>query len=1280
MKRRRILSLTLAFCLLLALAPAALAEGETNVAQVGEVQYPTLAAAISALRDAEDKRVTLLADLTDTGPVSLPAGATLDGGGHTLTGASSVYISAQGGTVQNVNFQNIHNAGGTQSAVYAESLTGAATVTGCSFDSCDWDTIQITPKAGASISITGNTFRTTADISPKRYIHVETAKDTKPGELAQPAYEVDFAITVQGNRFYDGAKLKGANIEVYYPKLNSEKVKLSGNYMAQRASVCVMTRWQVYAPEFALPLADEGLQNEIYPAVTQFTNSLHLFHETVQQTIEAGVTSLVLEKDVDEDITIPAGKTITLSGNGHTVTGTIVNEGTLQIMEGGPYDLSQITNQGTVTLFGGTYTTEPNPDWVAPGCAVTETEGVYTVSPMNDAAAAAAGCVARNKNKEGAEGVKYYKTLAEGFVENSAMYLIADVNEDVRREGNINVYANGYTYTGSIDTSSAVFVPNGKANIRQVDCTTFNAGENMQNVPATINIEDGNVNEAKVAKNGQLTIHGGTFGKATVNGTGSMTVNDGTFRGDITVAATNGTLTVNGGTFTGMLRIAPKAKVEIRDGCFSGAFVRYGISAPIEPGSLVVSGGYFNSDLSDYVAEGYAVVPSDKAGYAYMVVKKGAEPPALVEPAVGATAVDMDRISTEDRDAVEAVAQSVTAESGVLAMAAKTAAQGVSAQEKADAEAALTAPDSGVTVADGTSLYVYSQVYLSVTPTAYDGDSKTVTLDIVPKSRVVASTADTAADIKVVGETDETPNAVVLPGSEKEVQGIVTIPITVALPNGFAAADETTYYVKHTQGSKLHHYYPLTITEAEGKQTAAFTNLHGFSAFALPVTLTPAASITAGGREAVYESLQAAVDAAREGQVVKVLREDTTGITSDTNRVTVENGTVNDITVDINGEEKQIAPGEQATFVAYTVTFDARGGSMEDPSAVRRHYGDTLAKPKDPTKAGADFGGWYKDEDCTQPWNFETDTVTGDLTLYAQWTPRSEPGTGGDSGWTPQRYTVSVSAVEHGTVAVTPKRAAKNDTVTITVTPDEGYELSDLTVTDRTGSVLKVTAGENGKYTFRMPGSKVEISVKFTETAEGVGTACGGGEDCPAYRFTDVDTGMWYHEGVDYAVAHGLMKGTSETTFDPQVTTSRGMIVTILYRLEGEPATAAPSFDDVAEGEYYTNAVAWAAENHIVNGYGDGSYGPNDPVTREQMAAILYRYAAYKGGDVTARGTLADYADAGQISPYAVDAMAWANAEGLVNGMSATTLAPTGNATRAQVATILTRFCENTAK
>ena len=179
--------------------------------------------------------------------------------------------------------------------------------------------------------------------------------------------------------------------------------------------------------------------------------------------------------------------------------------------------------------------------------------------------------------------------------------------------------------------------------------------------------------------------------------------------------------------------------------------------------------------------------------------------------------------------------------------------------------------------------------------------------------------------------------------------------------------------------------------------------------------------------------------------------------------------------------------------------------------------------------------------------------------------------------------------------------------------------------------------------------------------------------------FVDVTPTDWFYDAVQYVFEKGLMLGVSDTEFGPNLSTTRGMIVTILYRMEGEPEAAAAPFTDVEPGLWYSNAIGWGAANDIVNGYGDGRFGPNDQITREQMAAIFYRYAQYKGYDVTARADLSGYADADQISEYAVEAMQWAVGVKLVNGLTADTLVPKGQATRAQVATMLMRFDQEIA-
>lgn len=278
---------------------------------------------------------------------------------------------------------------------------------------------------------------------------------------------------------------------------------------------------------------------------------------------------------------------------------------------------------------------------------------------------------------------------------------------------------------------------------------------------------------------------------------------------------------------------------------------------------------------------------------------------------------------------------------------------------------------------------------------------------------------------------------------------------------------------------------------------------------------------------------------------------------------------------------------------------------------------------------------------------------------------------GGGGGGTTASYRVTVEPSENGTVKSSHNTASAGTTVTLTATPQDGYRLTGLTVTDGAGNNVTLSDKGDGKYTFVMPSRAVTVKASFAPITAG---------DLP---FIDVPAGAWYEDGVRYVYQNGLMAGTSATTFGPDVTTTRGMIATILWRLEGSPQVDyAMAFDDVAANSWYAEAIRWAASEGIVSGYGDGKFGPDDIITREQMAAMLYRYAQYKGYDVSVGEdtNILSYTDFEDLSEYAIPAMQWAVGAGIISGTSESTLGPRGNASRAQVAVILTRYCENVAK
>lgn len=261
-----------------------------------------------------------------------------------------------------------------------------------------------------------------------------------------------------------------------------------------------------------------------------------------------------------------------------------------------------------------------------------------------------------------------------------------------------------------------------------------------------------------------------------------------------------------------------------------------------------------------------------------------------------------------------------------------------------------------------------------------------------------------------------------------------------------------------------------------------------------------------------------------------------------------------------------------------------------------------------------------------------------------------------------------------GRVTITPNSATKGATITLTATPDTGYELVTLTATDSNGNELNLTDKGNGKYTFTMPDSKVTISASFrpvqsTEVTQEPQTPVVSWTN----PFTDVTADAWYYDAVKFVSENSLMNGLSSTVFAPDANLSRAQLAQILYNKEGKPAvSSASSFIDVAAGDWYTDAVTWAASQNIVGGYGDGQFGPNDNITREQLAVMLWRYA----GEPASISELS-FSDANQISNFALSAMRWAVEKGILNGKGNGILDPKGLATRAQVAQMFKNYLDN---
>ena len=395
------------------------------------------------------------------------------------------------------------------------------------------------------------------------------------------------------------------------------------------------------------------------------------------------------------------------------------------------------------------------------------------------------------------------------------------------------------------------------------------------------------------------------------------------------------------------------------------------------------------------------------------------------------------------------------------------------------------------------------------------------------------------------------------------------------------------------------------------------------------------------------------------------------------------------------------------TPAQYTLTFETNGGSKITPFPVTADTAVDLTKYV-PTREGYTFAGWYSDSKLTSA--VTSLKLTADATVYAKWLPAQYTltfETNGGSKITPLPVAADITvdltkyvptkegyafagwyADRNLTTQVTALKLAADTTVyakwlpaqyTLTFETNGGSKINALSVGAGTTVDLTQYVPVRAGYDFAgwYADRKLTTQVIFLKPTADTTVYAKWEKEAPVLLpFLDVTKSDWFYEDVAYVYENGLMNRVGEGLFGPGGTTTRAMVVTILYRLEGEPAvTGDTPFTDLVAGQYYLDAVAWASANDIVNGVTSTTFAPNAPITREQMAAILYRYAQYKGMDTTDRGNLGSFADGNTVSPYAVEALAWANAEGLVNGVESNRLNPTGQAPRSQVAAILHRFC-----
>ena len=1228
--RRKFLSVILCVCMMLTMAPFAFAAGtgSSDVAQVGSQKYTSLQDAVNA-EGANGATVTLLNDVTLDSTLVLNKSLTLDLNGHKITNGSSLSgylikiehpsnVSIVGNKQNSSIVDTRNNATGTITAI---CVFGELTVNGSyltisrgangiaikvdeqspnqgkltvnsgtiSVDTATTTSSQAIQNWGTTI-INGGTFSGDVDscsysnIAGKMTINGGTFNgDVYSAQMKYTTYHYDWPTASAQIAIKNGTFNKTI-FECYLDDTNGlqpiqsvakpngvteSEVSVSGGTFSANPTAYLVADYSAKDSNSKYLVVPTKADNAVAQIDTTYYNTL------ADAVADASITStdtIKLLKDTTERLTLNNGKDITLDLDGHTLSyanqtvsvrhGKLTVNGPGTIKENSPY-------LGAILIKGSTNQEDTN-------YSVVNVNGDVTLSGWAP--------VFVDQNSEKAYGVTVNLNGAT-----------LKAQKDTGGDDGVGLYVNG----SITDTTNAPAI--------KLENTTIDAqGEGMYLAGyADTTIKGGSIVGTQTGieiRAGSLELNGGTY-TATANtftcdpnGSGSTTegaaiaIAQHTTKKDITV-------TINNGTFVGVKALnesnpqnndpAPQVNLSISNGNFNGEITTADVHN-------FITGGYFTTDPTPYCgkdADGNQLtgIPSTEPGYAFTVGRASTE----VKPATAAPAVDDTKISGEDRATAKEVSESVTDSNNVLSAAASSVATEIPNKQ---IPAAKTQLENTLHPADGTAIFTYIQAYLKVTPTAVIKDETgntitSITMDIQPMYRVVASTKENANEIVIEPTSGESKNAVILNGSDTKLANIQTMEISLELPSTFIVnTNNNQVYVQH----KGHEYIAAVTTGENSKKIATFTNPDGFSEFTISSTSTAVAKI--GDNK--YTTLQAAIDAVQNNETITLLK--------DTN----ENVTVSKAIKFTLAGGKDYLNGSIAAGSRYSMTTSETNGNTE-----------------------------------------YTFTYVG--------------GGSSSSISAPTTYNVNVNAATNGTVAADKKAASKGTTVTVTASPSKGYVVDAVKVVDKDGKDVAVTE-KDGKYVFTMPASAVTVTGSFkAETPAPV-----------ALPFTDVKSGNWFYDAVKYAYEQGLMTGTSATTFAPNGTMNRAMIVTVLYRLEKSPAvTGASKFTDVPAGQWYSDAVAWAAANKIVNGYDETTFGPMNAVTREQMAAILFRYEQYKGlENVTLEENLNRFPDQNKISAYAIPALQWAVGQKIINGNADGTLDPTGTATRAQVAQIFTNL------
>ena len=482
--------------------------------------------------------------------------------------------------------------------------------------------------------------------------------------------------------------------------------------------------------------------------------------------------------------------------------------------------------------------------------------------------------------------------------------------------------------------------------------------------------------------------------------------------------------------------------------------------------------------------------------------------------------------------------------------------------------------------------------------------------------------------------------------------------------------DQAYKITVQVDGGKNYEDYTITVTlTGSDKQTLTITGVTAQGGTyngqtQAGYTGTPSAEGYDGGFTVTYSTAdgKAPTDAGTYTVTIAIPEDDAQYVGSTDLQFTIAQ---KPLTVSVPSPSVYVGDSVPELALTYTGLVDGeRVTPSEDPVFAITKSDGTVIALEDAVKTAGTYTITWSNADGTTFTSGDNYTITKNLTGTLKVSNRSSGGT--------TTYPVQVEEnSQNGGVQVSPKNAVPGTLVTVAPQPAPGYELATLTVLDQYGNEVDVNPLGNGNYSFKMPRSRVKVEATFY---------CTGSELCPTHHLADVLVKAWYHDAVDYVVEHGIMTGTSATTFEPNTTLSRAMVAQILYNLEGQPTVTGESTFTDSNTHWAAKAIAWAQKTGVVSGYGNSTFRPNQAVTREELAQMLYNYAEYKQYDLTASGDLIAFPDGNSVQGWAKTAMSWANGNQLINGFEDDTLRPGGDSTRAQAASILMNFDLNVVK